>query len=91
MDKIKRIVLCAMDQRTLQILFALLRSAVCGEKLTKEEQSDYSPEMLRDLLSMSSKHDFAHLLAHGINQNNILSEENAELGRLVSGANYHCE
>ena len=51
-----------MDQRTIQIFFALLRSSVCEEKLTEKERSKYSPEMLPDLLSISSKQDLSHLL-----------------------------
>ena len=39
-----------MDQRTIQILFALLRSAICGTKLTEEERNYYSPDLLQDLL-----------------------------------------
>ena len=80
-----------MDQRTIQIFFALLRSSVCGEKLTEGERSEYSQGMLQSLLSVAYKHDLAHLLVHGINQNNILSEENAELERFVFEAIYRCE
>ena len=80
-----------MYQRTIQIFFALLRSAVCGEKLTKEEQSDYSPEMLPDLLCISSKHDLSHLLVYGLKQNNLLSEENTALEKFVFEAIYRCE
>lgn len=29
-----------MDQRTIQILFALLRSSICGTKLTEEERNN---------------------------------------------------
>ena len=50
-----------MDQRTIQILFALLRSAICGTKLTAEEWNNYSPDLLQDLLKISSKHDVVHL------------------------------
>lgn len=35
-----------MVQRTIQILFALLRSAICGTKLTEEERNNDSPELL---------------------------------------------
>ena len=68
-----------------------MRSAVCGEKLTKEEQSDYLPEMLPDLLSISSKHDLSHLLVYGLKQNNLLSEENTALEKFVFEAIYRCE
>lgn len=46
-----------MDQRTIQILFVLLRSAIRGTKLTEEERNNYSPDLLQDLLKITSKHD----------------------------------
>ena len=39
-----------MDQRTIQILFALLRSAICATKLTEREGDYYSPDLLQNLL-----------------------------------------
>ena len=55
-----------MDQRTIQIRFALLRSAIRGTKLTESERESYSSDMLQDLLKMSAKHDVIHLLALGL-------------------------
>lgn len=61
-----------MDQRTVQILFALLRSAICGTKLTEDERNLCAPERLAELLKMASGHDVAHLLALGLKQNGLL-------------------
>lgn len=66
-----------MDQRTIQTLFALLRSAICGTKLTKSERAQCSEERLRQLLEVSAKHDLAHLLALGLKQNALPFQNNA--------------
>jgi hypothetical protein len=80
-----------MDQRTIQILFALLRSAICGTKLTEKEQNIYSPDMLQDLLKISSKHDVVHLLVLGLKQNELIAKENAEIEKCILKAVYRYE
>ena len=80
-----------MDQRTIQILFALLRSAIRGTKLTKSERESYSSDMLQDLLKMSAKHDVIHLLALGLKQNELISEDNAEIEKYILKAVYRYE
>ena len=39
-----------MDQRTIQILFAWLSSAIRGTKLTENERKSFSADMLQDLI-----------------------------------------
>lgn len=80
-----------MDQRTIQILFALLRSAIRGTKLTEEELNNYSPDLLRDLMTISSKHDILHLLVYGLKQNELLSKENTALEKHIFKAVYRYE
>lgn len=77
-----------MDQRTIQILFALLRSAFCGTKLTEEERNNYSPDLLKDLLKISSKHDVVHLLVFGLKQNELISKENSDIEKCILKAVY---
>ena len=72
-----------MDQRTIQMLFALLRSAIRGTKLTDSERENYSEDMLQDLLKLSAKHDVIHLLALGLKQNGLISEDNAEIEEYI--------
>ena len=73
-----------MNQRTtIQIFFALLRSAICGTKLTEKERNNYSPDMLQVLLKISSKHDVAHLLAVGLRQNALISKEDPEIKKCI--------
>ena len=80
-----------MDPRTIQILFALLRSAVCGTKLTESERESYSLEMAHDLLNISSRHDLSHLLAHGLNQNGFVLESDLGIDKYLLEAVYLCE
>ncbi len=80
-----------MDQRTIQIFFALLRSAIRGTKLTEEECKLYSPELLRDLLKLSAQHDIVHLLALGLKQNALISKENADVEKSIFKAVYRYE
>ncbi len=67
-----------MDQGTIQILFALLRSAVRGNKLSSEVKSQCSEEILSDLIKISQKHDLGHLIALGLKKNDLLPS--AEMG-----------
>lgn len=80
-----------MDQRTIQILFALLRSAIRGTKLTEEENKLYSPELLSDLLKLSSKHDVVHLLVLGLKQNELIPKERSDIEQYIFQAVYRCE
>lgn len=80
-----------MDQRTIQILFALLRSAICGTKLTEEERNLYSPDMLQNLLKISSKHDVVHLLVFGLKQNELIAKENNDIEKYIFKAVYRYE
>lgn len=80
-----------MDSRTIQILFALLRSAICGTRLTKEEYNAYSHDMLQDLLRISSKNDVDHILVLGLKQNDLISKENVDIEKSIFKAVYRCE
>ena len=80
-----------MDQRTIQILFALLRSAICGTRLTEEERKQYTPDMLYDLLKTSSKNDVAHLLVLGLTKNELVPEGRYDLDQYTFNAIYRYE
>jgi hypothetical protein len=80
-----------MNQRTTQVLFALLRSATSGEKLTDKERGCYSPELLSDLMKISSEHDVAHLLVLGLKRNELLSKEDIGLEKDILRAVYRYE
>jgi len=80
-----------MDHRTVQILFALLRSAIRGTKLTDSERENYSADMLQDLLKIASKHDVIHLLVLGLKQNDLIPKENSEIEKYIFKAVYRYE
>jgi len=80
-----------MNQQTIQTLFALLRSAVSGSKLTDEERNGVSVEKLPNLMRFASKHDVAHLLGYGIKQNDFVTEVDALIEKSMMKAIYRCE
>lgn len=80
-----------MDQRTIQLFFALLRSAIRGTTLTDEEQSDYSPALLPELLKLASKHDVAHLLETALKKNELLEKQDTGIERYILKAVYRYE
>ena len=80
-----------MDQRTIQILFPLLRSAICGAKLADEECNAFSPELLPELFAMAKKHDLAHLLALSLKQNGLIPEGRNEIEKNIFKAVFRYE
>ncbi len=80
-----------MDQRTIQILFALLRSAICGIKLTEEELCCYTSDLLPQLLCISTEHDVVHLLAFGLKQNGLIPTGDTDIEQCVYKAAYRYE
>ena len=80
-----------MDQRTTKILFPLLRSAICGTKLTEDERRMYSSEILQELLKLSARHDISHLVVLGLKKNDLISRENAGIEQSIFKAAYRYE
>ncbi len=80
-----------MEQRTNAILFALLRSALRGGKLAREERECVSPELLAALLETSSRHDIVHLLVLGLKQNDLLPSAVTALEKHILKAVYRSE
>ena len=75
-----------------KMFFALLRSAVTGEKLTEADRKAYSPDMLEELLKTSSKHDIANLLVMGLRNNDLIEENSAAVHKyiLITAYRYEC-
>lgn len=80
-----------MEQGTIHILFALLRSAIRGTQLTESELKSYSSDMLQDLLKISSKHDVIHLLALGLKRNDLITKESIDIQKYIFSAAYRHE
>ena len=79
-----------MDQAINQILFALLRSAVCGEPLSEQQRAELSDEGLEELTVLARKHDLLHLVALGLQKNALIGADH-ELRREIFAAAIRCE
>lgn len=80
-----------MDHGRSQILFALLRSAICGEPLSDTEKAQCSQEQLAALVATAKQHDMIHLLALGLKQNALHIESEPEIGKHILMAVYRYE
>ena len=80
-----------MEQKTVKVFFALLRSVVCGVMLTEEELELHSSVQWQDLLKIATKHDMQHLLAYGLKLNNLITKENENLEQHIFTAAFRCE
>ena len=80
-----------MEHGTNQILFVLLRSAICGEPLSDAEKTLFSEAQLPTLVERAKQHDMIHLLALGLKQNALGLEKQTELGRHILLAAYRQE
>lgn len=74
-----------------RVMFALLRSAACGDFLSKEEISLYRPDILPEIVSLAKRHDMIHLLVFGLKKNGLLDENNIKLESKMLTAVYRCE
>ena len=79
-----------MDQKIIQLLFVLIRAALCGSKLTEEEMKFFSQDKLHALLEIGIKHDVAHLVILGVKQNGLI-EKDASLDHYIYKAVYRHE
>lgn len=59
-----------------QLLFALLRIAVCGEPVTEAVKTSCTPEMLEQVYALADRHDLAHLVGQAVSKL-ALPENNA--------------
>lgn len=80
-----------MNTETNKVMFALLRSAVCGGLLSSEEISLYIPDMLPEILSLAQKHDVIHLIVFALKKNGLLDEGNKNLESKILIAVYRLE
>lgn len=77
-----------MIQKTIQMLFALVRSAIRGNQLPEQERAIYSNELLPDLMEISKKHDVSHLVAEGFIKNELIAKGNSEVAKKIIKAIY---
>ena len=80
-----------MNTETSKVMFALLRSAVCGGLLSGEEISLYSPDILPEITSLAQKHDVIHLIVFALKMNGLLDESNKNIESKMLIAVYRLE
>ena len=75
-----------MNTETSKVMFALLRSAVCGDLLSSEEISLYNPDILPEITLLAQNHDVIHLIVFALKKNGLLDEndENLESKMLIA-------
>lgn len=67
-----------MNHGTLQILFALLRSAIRGEALSEEMRALCTPDAIRALSAIAAGQDLVHLLAFALQKEGLIPPKAAE-------------
>ena len=80
-----------MDQKTIAVMLALVRSAVFDKNLTEPEKALLSDERLVEIKSIAEKHDLSHLVEYGLRKNSPASKVGGGVGRAVLKAVYRCE
>lgn len=81
-----------MEEQGNQMLFALLRTAICGGLLTDAQKTAFSEEQLPELMELAHKHDVKHLLALGLNKNQLLDADGRkDMERLTIRAAFRYE
>lgn len=80
-----------MNPDEIKVFFAVLRSAIDGNKINADELNAYSYDILPRLLELAAKHDVAHLLVYGLKQNALISKENNDIEKYIFKAVYRYE
>lgn len=80
-----------IELREKQSEFALLRSAICDDRLSDEENVLYDAEILFRIVKIAKKHDVLHLLVLGLKKNELLDENTKQLERELFKAVYRYE
>ena len=80
-----------MDTETSKVMFALLRSAVCGDPLTDGEKALFHADMLPRIVRTAQRHDVAHLLALGLKRNRLPDGSGGQLDAELFRAVYRHE
>lgn len=63
------------EKQIIQIFFALLRSAICGQPLSAETALLYDTDMQSKLLAIAQKHDLSHLIVLALNNNGLTAND----------------
>ncbi len=77
-----------MDRNTVELFFAVLRCAICGNQLKESEKECLSEDILQKLFSLSKHHNIAHLYATGLDKNGLLKSTDDKIGKEIIVALY---
>ncbi len=80
-----------MDRVAIELMFALLRSAICDTQLQENEKKSLNDEKISKILSFSKKQDISHLIAYALNINALLMNENKSINDKIFKAVYYYE
>ena len=80
-----------MRESVVTYLFSLLRSALCGGRLTEQECNDYSEEYTESILKCAAAQDVDHLVALALKQNGLLGDRRGEIEKRIFKAVYRYE
>ena len=65
-----------MKKQNIDMLFTSLRAVIQSVPLCESEKRIFSDELLPSLLTLSKKHDLAHLVCYALQKNSILGKNN---------------
>lgn len=68
------------------IMMALIKSVICDEPVDNKLIEQITPEVRKELYSLSKKHDLAHLVAYALKKENALGDD--EISELFSRSIY---
>lgn len=57
------------------VLFALIRSVICGETVSEEIKAVCTPELLENVYTLASKHDLAHMVGQAASKLDLPESE----------------
>lgn len=80
-----------MEEKTMKLLLALVRSALTGDKIPQDIQAEYTAEQLPDLIKTAHKQDLAHLVVFGLKQNGLLTDAEKRLEQYIHKAVFRHE
>lgn len=58
-----------------KIMFALIRSEICGSSVSEDLQSNLTKESYKELFILSHKHDLSHIVASALSRIGFLSDD----------------
>ena len=77
-----------MTEEMVQMMLALVRSAMGGEPLTEAQRQACTPEVCRGVMRLAEKHDLKHLVADAMVKQQLMDDPDGRLKKAVYLAIY---